>query len=301
MTSPNDPVFFMHHCMVDKLWHEWQLRFPNQGYLPVNGGLFGQNLNDSMPNTPVGPIGNRPVDVLESASLDIQYDQLMAGTPTGPVTQPVTQGQTMDVNGGSVNGDISSPGEIDLYRFVVNAFGEHTIETSGNSDTIMAVYGPDDHRNQIAFNDDGGDNFNSRIAINLSPGEYHVRVALFNQSTTGAYGLQVTAGAQPNIPQLAVNGSAVSASIAAASESDVYRFQAQSEGNFIIETSGSTDTFLTLFGPSSQTTQIAENDDGGFNLNSRVSRRLIPGEYYVRVRHYSEFGTGPYTVGVRRV
>ena len=72
----------------------------------------------------------------------------------------------------------------------------------------------------IAFNDDGGNNFNSLIAINLSPGEYHVRVALYNQNATGAYSLEVSRGAQAVIPQLAVNGAAFNASIAAASESD---------------------------------------------------------------------------------
>jgi hypothetical protein len=25
MTSPNDPVFFLHHAMVDKIWNDWQL------------------------------------------------------------------------------------------------------------------------------------------------------------------------------------------------------------------------------------------------------------------------------------
>ena len=24
MTSPNDPVFFLHHCFVDKVWADWQ-------------------------------------------------------------------------------------------------------------------------------------------------------------------------------------------------------------------------------------------------------------------------------------
>ncbi|HEX5847186.1 MAG TPA: tyrosinase family protein, partial [Rhodoplanes sp.] len=24
MTSPNDPVFFLHHCFVDKAWADWQ-------------------------------------------------------------------------------------------------------------------------------------------------------------------------------------------------------------------------------------------------------------------------------------
>jgi tyrosinase len=75
MTSPNDPVFFIHHCMVDKLWHEWQLRFPAQSYLPVTGGAFGQNLNDVMDSTPRSSlVGRRPVDVLDSSLLGILYD-----------------------------------------------------------------------------------------------------------------------------------------------------------------------------------------------------------------------------------
>ncbi|WP_405013928.1 tyrosinase family protein [Kitasatospora sp. NBC_01539] len=33
--SPNDPVFWLHHCFIDKLWAEWQRRHPGQGYLPT--------------------------------------------------------------------------------------------------------------------------------------------------------------------------------------------------------------------------------------------------------------------------
>ncbi|MGY0232095.1 tyrosinase family protein [Longispora urticae] len=32
--SPNDPVFWLHHCNVDRLWAQWQARFPAQSYLP---------------------------------------------------------------------------------------------------------------------------------------------------------------------------------------------------------------------------------------------------------------------------
>lgn len=296
MTSPNDPVFFMHHCMVDKLWHEWQLRFPNQGYLPMSGGAFGQNLNNPMDSTPFGPIGNRPIDVLDSAALNIQYDALMPGT--GPVVTPPSA--TLTVDGNAVNGSIGTAGEVDEYSFDVAAFGSYRIETSGNSDTVIALFGPDDASNELAFNDDGGVNFNSRIVISLSVGNYVVRVRLFNANATGAYAIGVTSAAGPAIPSLVVNGPVLDAAISAGSESDLYRFQAQSQGDYIIETSGPTDTFLTLFGPDSQTNQIAQNDDGGFNLNSRISRQLNMGEYFVRVRHFSMQGTGPYQVRVQR-
>lgn len=33
-TSPNDPIFFLHHCNVDRVWAAWQERYPNAPYLP---------------------------------------------------------------------------------------------------------------------------------------------------------------------------------------------------------------------------------------------------------------------------
>ncbi|WAU81691.1 tyrosinase family protein [Streptomyces sp. Qhu-G9] len=35
--SPNDPVFWLHHAYIDKLWAEWQRRHPDSGYLPAAG------------------------------------------------------------------------------------------------------------------------------------------------------------------------------------------------------------------------------------------------------------------------
>ncbi|MFD7132036.1 tyrosinase family protein [Streptomyces sp. NPDC059894] len=47
-TSPNDPVFFLHHCNVDRLWARWQHSHPNAPYLPASGGPVGHNLHDDM-------------------------------------------------------------------------------------------------------------------------------------------------------------------------------------------------------------------------------------------------------------
>jgi hypothetical protein len=47
-TSPNDPVFYLNHCNVDRLWAIWQHTHPNSGYLPASNGPAGHNLNDVM-------------------------------------------------------------------------------------------------------------------------------------------------------------------------------------------------------------------------------------------------------------
>jgi hypothetical protein len=74
MTSPNDPVFFLHHCFVDKLWADWQTRHPTQApYLPTQGARLGHNLGDYMPpwNTQQHI---RPADVLYHRKLGYRYD-----------------------------------------------------------------------------------------------------------------------------------------------------------------------------------------------------------------------------------
>jgi tyrosinase len=44
--APNDPVFWLHHCQLDRLFSQWQTRWPNSPYLPqagVPGMLPGWN------------------------------------------------------------------------------------------------------------------------------------------------------------------------------------------------------------------------------------------------------------------
>lgn len=300
MTSPNDPVFFMHHCMVDKIWHEWQLRFPNQGYLPASGGPFGQNLTDPMGSTPSGQIGSRPIDVLDSAALGIVYDD------AAPQPQPQPEIPLIVVGADPVAAAISTPGETDVFRFEVPAFGAHTMYTLGSSDTFMTLFGPNDPNFEVASDDDAGEGFNAQINRNLSAGIYFLRVRLYSPNSTGNYAVGVRAvNAAPNpdpapapIPELIVNGASIDTSISAANESDVYRFNVTAEDFYTIQTNGTTDTFLSLHGPNSQIPEIISNDDSGISFNALIRRQLSPGEYFVRVRHYSPSGTGAYSVRV---
>ncbi len=42
-SSPNDPVFFLHHAYVDKIWHDWQ-NTPGHTYLPTGQSTPGDVL-----------------------------------------------------------------------------------------------------------------------------------------------------------------------------------------------------------------------------------------------------------------
>ena len=49
MTSPNDPIFFLHHCQVDRIWAQWQKEHSGTAnYNPLNTGGYGHRLTDRM-------------------------------------------------------------------------------------------------------------------------------------------------------------------------------------------------------------------------------------------------------------
>lgn len=89
------------------------------------------------------------------------------------------------------------------------------------------------------------------------------------------------------------------ADIGVAGEEDVFTFEVENEGRHVIETSGNTDVMMKLFGPDSQTLLIAEDDDGGEGINSRIAADLGLGKYFVQIRHFNQAnGTGNYHIRV---
>jgi tyrosinase len=74
-TSPNDPIFYLNHCNVDRIWEAWMAR-NGRNYLPTNtsaGAPAGQRLNDAIAS-PFGP-SVTPAQVLDMTSV-YTYDSL---------------------------------------------------------------------------------------------------------------------------------------------------------------------------------------------------------------------------------
>ena len=89
------------------------------------------------------------------------------------------------------------------------------------------------------------------------------------------------------------------AAIGAAGEEDLFKFTAAKAGRYTVETMGSTDVIMSLFGPNSQTQQIGQDDDSGEGSNAKITADLVPGTYFVQVRHFNTTaGTGAYSVRV---
>jgi hypothetical protein len=82
MTSPNDPVFWLNHCNIDRLWGLWMTQHPTaDAYLPPSGtpGVpSGHGLNDTMIFFAGGPApwpdSSTPAGVTDHHALGYWYD-----------------------------------------------------------------------------------------------------------------------------------------------------------------------------------------------------------------------------------
>lgn len=55
MTSPNDPVFFLHHAQIDRMWSIWQRKVPpGTSFFVASSNTPGHKLNDAMIYNDVG-------------------------------------------------------------------------------------------------------------------------------------------------------------------------------------------------------------------------------------------------------
>ncbi len=74
MTSPNDPVFYLNHCNVDRIWARWQRENPAAPYDPATGGPSGHNGTEEMLD--LGTSGITPDSTLDYLAMGYDYDTL---------------------------------------------------------------------------------------------------------------------------------------------------------------------------------------------------------------------------------
>ncbi|MDJ0809519.1 MAG: M12 family metallopeptidase [Desulfobacterales bacterium] len=124
------------------------------------------------------------------SALDKQFIGGPDAYPRGIVPDPV-EIPVIDQSG--VPARIGKPGEEDMFVFKATTASRYTIETSGQTDVVMKLYGPDNRTSLLDQDDDGGMGYNSRIVANLTPGDYFVQIRHYNTTHgTGDYQIKVT-------------------------------------------------------------------------------------------------------------
>lgn len=93
-TSPNDPVFFLHHSNVDRLWAEWQDAHGVDSFEPdsCDQGLleFGCRANARMDRMHP-PFEATPADVADISVLGYSYDTLGEESGISNRARPMAQ------------------------------------------------------------------------------------------------------------------------------------------------------------------------------------------------------------------
>jgi hypothetical protein len=101
-SSPNDPVFFLHHSMIDRIWASWQARHGVDSYLP-RSGFDHNNVDDLMHPYDESGIRVTPTDVADIRELGYRYDSQVPvprrstrpRSVTGGTWQALTSGLTI--------------------------------------------------------------------------------------------------------------------------------------------------------------------------------------------------------------
>jgi hypothetical protein len=106
--------------------------------------------------------------------------------PGGDAGLPV-----LEVGAPAIEADIGTDREEDRFQFEVRKWSTYSIETSGETDVVMSLFGPGSETHWLAEDDDGGRGLNAKILTFLSPGIYYIAVRHYRSTGLGKYKIAV--------------------------------------------------------------------------------------------------------------
>ena len=134
-------------------------------------------------------IATKANDVL--SSIDKQF---IAGAKMYPKTG-VTAATAVEIEVNAkkrTSASIGKFGEEDLFQFTAARDGRYRIDTSGPTDVVMKLFGPNNQTALIAEDDDSGIDTNALIHADLIAGQYFVQVRHYNRASgKGKYTIKV--------------------------------------------------------------------------------------------------------------
>ncbi len=230
----------------------------------------------------------------------------------------------VDVSGDTEVAGTLDAGDFDVFQLNLNGAESFTVSTEGSTDTFGTLFNASGL--QVASSDDDGEGLNFSITRTNDDDTYIVEVRGYSTSTTGAYTLvvqpvgattpdpdpdpvgddhgdDVTTATQllVDITQQDITGSVPST--LDAGDYDYFEIEVVNDFNaapvqLTLGTSGTTDTYGTLFDLNGNV--VAENDDlnPSVSYNFGFSTAVQPGTYFLEIRGYSSSSAGAYTLEI---
>jgi subtilisin family serine protease len=147
----------------------------------------------------------------------------------------------------------------------------------------------------VRFRPASAGTFNATISI--ANNDYDENPYTFAISGTGAGLSDSIGGTFATAAAMSAPGS-ISTRLDFGGDADMFRFTLSASATVTLATSGSTDTYGTLY--SSTGGLITSDDDGNGYPNFRIVRTLAAGTYYLKVNGYSSTTTGAYSLTLSR-
>ncbi len=125
---------------------------------------------------------NKELSAMDKSFIAGQY-------PLAPPSEP-----ELSVDGAAVSASIGAHDEVDTYHLSIDAADTYSIETSGPTDVVMSLFGPNDPTTFVASDDDSGSATNAKVVTGLEPGAYTLRIRHYSPAGTGTYGVSAARG-----------------------------------------------------------------------------------------------------------
>ncbi|MBN2510042.1 MAG: hypothetical protein JXB03_07190, partial [Spirochaetales bacterium] len=196
----------------------------------------------------------------------------------------------LDPGGQDIETAFTSAGDNDWFYFTVSGTEASYIElsTSGDHDTQATLY--DDAMNQIGYNDDGDEDYNTRLGVLINEGTYYLEITEINNAQ-GPYGLHLrTRHYEPDQwepdnsilkPRPIKRGDRHTHNFIPENDRDWVTFTVETEGMVSLYTLGPVDTIMTLYNTDGE--EIASDDDSGGDYNARIDINLPAGAYFLEL------------------
>ncbi len=206
----------------------------------------------------------------------------------------------LEATNSKLEGSIDYNGDIDFFAFNVKEECSLTISTvEYDTDTFGTLY--DSEGNAIAQDDDSNGNKNFIINKVIQPGTYYVSVKDYYTEKVGKYILTYTfepftddyGNTLENASGIESNGE-LKGIINYSNDVDVFKFSVSERSLVDFSTSGTTDTYGTIFDEKGNA--IASDDDSAGNRNFKISTALDPGTYFLSVKGYYATTLGDYVI-----
>jgi hypothetical protein len=231
-------------------------------------------------------------------------DASMEPNDTREQAHPITPGE-------DVEAFFSSSSDLDWYRLEIpSEGGRFTVQTEGNYDTMLTLY--DSGGNELAEDDDSGNDSNARITRVLPAGTVFIKARLYGgDSSSGLYTLRTRIRADTAQDSFEPDdrfsqakditaGRPQTRTFSDGDDVDWVRLQIRGPGQYAIrargESSANLDTYIELFDADREL--LEEDDDGGEGYDSYLSVRLENGTYYVKVHTLEDDPEDRYTLSV---